>query len=71
MLLVLKRNKPVSIVTDGDTKRALASDTTILEVHELLYLISKIKVQDIMTKAPITVPFDYTVEKTAAVLQEE
>ena len=63
MLLVLKRDKLAGIDTDRDTKRASASasDATTLKVHELRYLISKIKVQDIMTKAPITVPFDYTV----------
>jgi len=71
MLPVLKRDKLVGIVTDRDTKRASASDATTLEVHELLYLISKIKVQDIMTKDPITVPFDYTVEETAAVLLKD
>ena len=71
MLPVLKRDKLVGIVTDRDTKRASASDATTLEVHELLYLISKIKVQDIMTKNPITVSFDSTVEETAAVLLKE
>jgi acetoin utilization protein AcuB len=39
-----------------------------LEVHELLYLLTKIKVKDIMTKDPITVPPDYTAEETAQVL---
>ena len=39
-----------------------------LEVHELLYLISKIKVEEIMTKDPITVPIDYTVEEVAEIL---
>ena len=73
VLLVSKRDKLAGIVTDRDTKRASASasDAATLAVHELLYLISKIRVQDIMTKAPITVPFDHTVEETAAVLQEE
>jgi len=36
-----------------------------LEVHELLFLISKIKVKNIMTKDPITVPSDFNVEETA------
>ena len=31
-------------------------------------MISKIKVKEIMTKKPITVPFDFTVEETAEVL---
>jgi acetoin utilization protein AcuB len=67
-LPVMKKGKVAGIVTDRDLKRASASDATTLDVHELLYLISRIKVKDIMTKDPITVPFDYTVEETAQVL---
>jgi acetoin utilization protein AcuB len=55
-------------VTDRDLKRASASDATSLEIHELLYLISKIKIREIMTQNPITVPQDYTVEETAEIL---
>ena len=68
MLPVMKKGKLVGIVTDRDLKRASASDATSLEVHELLYLVTKIKVKDIMTKYPITVPPDYTAEETAQVL---
>ena len=68
MLPVVKKGKLVGIVTDRDLKRASASDATTLDVHELLYLISKLKVQDIMTKNPITVPQNFTVEETAEVL---
>jgi len=70
MLPVTRKGKLVGIVTDRDLKRASASDATTLEVHELLYLISKIKVKEIMTKNPITVPFDFTVEETAEVLMK-
>ncbi|UCD82798.1 MAG: CBS domain-containing protein [Desulfobacterales bacterium] len=70
MLPVLKKDKLVGVVTDRDLKRASASDATTLDVHELLYLIAKIKVSDIMTKNPITVPQNYTVEETAQVLLE-
>lgn len=35
-------------LVDRDLKRASASDATALEIHELLYLISKIKLKDIM-----------------------
>jgi acetoin utilization protein AcuB len=48
MLPVLKKGKLMGIVTDRDLKRASASDATTLDVHELLYLISKVKVKDIM-----------------------
>ena len=70
MLPVMKKGKLVGIVTDRDLKKASASDATTLEVHELLYLLAKIKVQDIMTRDVITVPPDYTVEETAQVLQK-
>lgn len=70
MLPVMKKNQLVGIVTDRDLKRASASDATTLEVHELLYLVSKIKVKDIMTKDPITVPFDFTVEEAAEVFMK-
>ena len=68
MLPVLKKGKLVGVVTDRDIKRASASDATTLDVHELLYLVSKIKVGNIMTKDPITVPQNFTVEETAEVL---
>ncbi|MBC8417653.1 MAG: CBS and ACT domain-containing protein [Proteobacteria bacterium] len=67
MLPVMKRGNLVGIITDRDLKRASPSDATTLEVHELLFLVSKIKVKDIMTKNPITVPFDFTVEEAAEV----
>jgi len=68
MLPVLKKEKLVGVVTDRDLKRASASDATTLDIHELLYLISKIKVGNIMTPNPITVPRNFTVEETAEVL---
>jgi acetoin utilization protein AcuB len=68
MLPVLKKGKLVGILTDRDLKRASASDATTLDIHELLYLISKIKVKNIMTAEPITVSQNYTVEETAEVL---
>ena len=68
MLPVLKKGALVGIVTDRDVKRSSASDATTLEIHELLYLVSKIKIKEIMTKDPVSVPFDYTIEETAEVL---
>lgn len=71
MLPVLKRGKLVGVVSETDVKRASASDATLLDVHELLYLISKIKIEDIMTKSPITVHPECTVEETAELLMEK
>ncbi len=71
MLPVMKKGEIVGIVTDRDLKRASASDANTLEVHELLFLITKIKVKDIMTENPVTLPFDFTVEEAAEVLLEK
>jgi acetoin utilization protein AcuB len=70
MLPVMKKGKLAGVITDRDLKGASASDANTLEIHELLYLLSKIKVGDIMTKDPITVPLDYTIGETAELLLE-
>jgi len=67
-LPVLEKGKLVGVITDRDLKRASASDATTLEAHELLYLIANIKVREIMTKNPITVPYNYTIEEAAELL---
>jgi len=68
MLPVVEHGELVGIVTDRDMKRASASDATTLDFYELIHLVSTIKIKHIMTKNPITVPFDFTVEETAEVL---
>ena len=42
MLPVLEKGRLVGVVTDRDLKRASPSDATTLDMHELLFLISKI-----------------------------
>ncbi|MCF8127902.1 MAG: CBS and ACT domain-containing protein [Deltaproteobacteria bacterium] len=71
MLPVMEEDKLVGILTDRDLKRASASDANTLEIHELLYLISNIKVKDLMNRNPITVPPDYTIGETAELLLEK
>lgn len=70
-LPVLRQGKLVGVVTDRDLKRASPSDATSLEAHELLYIIANIKLGEIMTKNPITVPYNYTVEEAAEILLEK
>lgn len=71
MLPVMEGGRVVGVVTDGDVKRASASDASTLDVHELLYLLNRIKIREIMTKAPMCVgPYD-TVEETARLLLEK
>lgn len=70
MLPVMKHGDLVGVITDRDLKKASASNANTLEIHELLYVLTKIKVGDIMTKVPITVPPDYTIGETADLLLE-
>jgi acetoin utilization protein AcuB len=68
MLPVMKKGTIVGVVSDRDLKRASASDANTLEIHELLYLLTTIKIRDVMTKHPLTVPFDYTIEEAAEIM---
>ncbi len=70
LLPVMKKNELVGVITDRDLKRASASDATTLEIHELLYLISNIKVKEIMTTKVISIPFENTLEETSQTLLE-
>ena len=68
ILPVMEDAMLVGIITDRDLKRASASDATTLEIHELVYLLSKIKVKEIMTRYPITVLPHFTLEETSRIL---
>jgi len=69
-LPVVKKGKLVGIVTDRDLKEASPSKATTLDVHEIYYLLSEIKVKDIMAKNPIAIGPDESVEKAAAIMLE-
>jgi acetoin utilization protein AcuB len=68
MLPVLSGGRLAGIITDRDIKRASASDATALEMYELIYLVSKIKVGSIMTREVVTLSPLMTVEEAAEVL---
>jgi acetoin utilization protein AcuB len=68
LLPVVHKGKLCGILSDRDLKRASASDATSLDVHELLYLISKINVTEIMTRDVIAVDPDFTLEEAADIL---
>lgn len=63
-----KAGRLAGIVSDRDIKAASPSKATTLDVHELYYLLSKLKVKDVMTKNPITVFPDDTVERAAVIM---
>lgn len=63
-----KKGELVGIVSDRDIKRASASDANSLEVHELAYLLTRVKVSDIMTPNPLTVREDQTLGDAAHIM---
>jgi len=67
---VMEEGKLVGIVTDRDLKRASPSDATALDIQRLLYHLSRLEVGAIMSRFPVTVPMDYTLEETAQILLE-
>ena len=69
-LPVIKGDSLVGIVSSSDIKEASASDATLLEVHELNYLLQKVKVKDIMTPRVVTVDRYDTVEEAAQKMLE-
>ncbi len=54
-LPVVDGRRLVGIVTDRDLRQAAPSPATTLEVHELNYLLERLKIEAIMTKNVVTV----------------
>ncbi len=71
ILPVMEKENIVGIITDRDLKKASPSDATTLDMHELLFLTSKIKVRELMKKTVYTVSPDFTIEEAAAILLEK
>jgi acetoin utilization protein AcuB len=67
MLPVLEEGKLVGIISDRDVQRAAPSETTLIDVQQILYHLSRLEIGAIMTREPITVPDDFTLEETAEV----
>jgi acetoin utilization protein AcuB len=67
-LPVVSHGKLIGIITDRDVKDASPSKTTSLDIHELYYLLSEMKVKDIMTKTPLTLSGKETLEKAALIM---
>jgi acetoin utilization protein AcuB len=61
----------VGVVTDRDLKRASASDATTLEVHELLYLLDKLHIEQVMTRKPVSVTPQETVQGAARLMADK
>ncbi|MDY7031052.1 MAG: CBS and ACT domain-containing protein [Thermodesulfobacteriota bacterium] len=71
-LPVTKKGKLTGIITNLDLNRESASKATNLAIHELNYLIDKIKIKEIMTKKDLqTVSSSCTVEEAAMIMLEK
>jgi len=67
---VVKDGKLVGIVSEGDLLNASPSPATSLSVWELNYLLSKITVNEIMTKKVLTVTEDMPIEEAARIMAD-
>jgi len=70
-LPVLSHGKLVGIITDRDLKDASPSSKTDMDLHEMYYLLSEMKVKDVMTGSPVCMKKDDTLEKAAVVMLRE
>lgn len=70
MPVISKKGKMVGIVSDKDLLNAAPSDATTLSVWEMNYLLSQVKVQDVMTKNVMSVTEDTPIEEAAFVMAQ-
>lgn len=69
--VVDEENVVIGVVTDRDIKEASPSKATALDIHEMFYLLSEIKVEDIMTLNPVTLFPEDTMEYAALLMLEK
>ncbi|MCX7681635.1 MAG: CBS and ACT domain-containing protein [Anaerolineae bacterium] len=65
-----KHGRLIGIVSEKDLLYASPSPATSLSVYEIPYLLSKIKVHDVMTRNPITVTSDTPLEEAARIMAD-
>jgi len=70
-LPVITHGKLAGVVTDRDLKEASPSSTTGMDLHEMYYLLSEMKVKEVMTPNPICMHENETLEKAALVMLHE
>jgi len=63
-----KENRLVGIVTERDLINASPSVATTLDMYEMSYLLSKLKVEKVMNKSVVTVAEDVVVEEAARIM---
>jgi acetoin utilization protein AcuB len=68
MLPVTNGGKLIGIVSDGDLERAAPSDAVGLDTGLVADHMSRVMVGSVMTRNPITVPEDFTIDEVARVM---
>ena len=68
--VVDKDGKLIGIVTERDLKAASPSSATTLDMYEMTYLLSEMKVKAIMTKNPVSIRVSDTVERAALIMRD-
>lgn len=69
-LPVVRKGKLVGLVTDTDLKEASPSKAASLDIYEISYLLSEMKVKELMSKDVIYVKPDETIEFAAVLMLE-
>ena len=71
-LPVLDKDKNlVGVITEKDVLHASPSPASSLSIHEMAYLLSKLKVKDLMTRDVVTISEDTTVEEAARLMVDQ
>ena len=69
-LPVVKNGKLVGIITKTDINKGSPSKVTPLDIHELYSFLADIKVKEIMSKNPITIKPENSIEYAAVIMLE-
>lgn len=65
-LPVCEDGRLVGLLSECDLRLVLPSPATSLAAHEVHYLLERLTVAEIMTRFPVTIAPDYTVEEAAS-----
>jgi acetoin utilization protein AcuB len=69
--VVDKAGKVIGVVTEADLLHAAPSSATSLSIYEMNYLLANLKVREVMSSPPITVPEDAPLEEAARLMIEK
>jgi len=70
-VLVVRNGKLVGIVTDRDIKSVTSSKALSMDMYEFYYILSNLKVKDLMTSNPIVVHPEDNIEKVIILMLEK